>query len=62
MRELPEREREAWRSLFNHYVFRDDGDPAGHLPEAARGILGEPSAEQVAQLKASLAEALQKRP
>ena len=61
MRELPEREREAWRSLFNHYVFRDQGDPAEHLPEAARGILGPQSAEQVAQLKANLAEALRTR-
>ena len=55
------REREAWRSLFNHYVFRDQGDPAEHLPEAARGILGPQSAEQIAQLKANLAEALRTR-
>lgn len=38
---LPEREREAWRHLFDHYVFQRNGYPAEHLPPAARGILAE---------------------
>jgi hypothetical protein len=61
MRELPEPERAAWRDLFNHYLFRDGGDPAEHLPEDARGVLGPQNPEQLAQLKANLAAALQSR-
>ena len=38
---LPEAQREAWRVLFDHYVFRRNGDPVAHLPPHRRGILGE---------------------
>lgn len=40
---------EAWRPWFEHYVFRKHGDPAAHLPAAARGVLGEstPSLRQL---------------
>lgn len=58
MKNLPPREREAWRTLFDHYVFEDDGDPAAHLPEGARGILGRRTPELVARVKAMLAAAL----
>lgn len=37
---LPEAERRAWRAFFDHYVFKIDGDPAAHLDEKHRGILG----------------------
>lgn len=40
---LPDREREAWRAMFDHYVFRRNGDPAEHLSPAHKGILGEPT-------------------
>jgi hypothetical protein len=36
---LPEAQREAWRALFDHFVFRRNGDPAAHIPPARRGIL-----------------------
>lgn len=42
---LAKRKRERWRTLFDHYVFRRNGDPAEHLPPAARGILGRSTAE-----------------
>lgn len=58
MHELPDRERAAWRALFDHYVFRDHGDPAAHLPADARGVLGERTPEQLAWLRQMLAEAL----
>lgn len=61
MQELPDRERAAWRVMFDHYVFRDNGDPVDHLPDHAKGILGERSAEQIAQLKRLLWEALTPR-
>jgi Cupin-like domain len=46
---LPPGEREAWRVLFDHYVFGDE-DPAAHIPEARRGALGDLDAEQSAKL------------
>jgi hypothetical protein len=58
MKDLPPRELAAWRSFFDFYVFRDQGDPAGHLPEEARGILGRRTPELVARVKAMLARAL----
>jgi hypothetical protein len=58
MKDLPPREREAWRALFDFYVYQDHGDPAAHLPEAARGILGRRTPELVARVKAMLVRAL----
>lgn len=58
VKDLPPRERAAWRSLFEHYVFGADGDPAAHLPKQARGILGQRTVDLVARVKALLAQAL----
>ena len=43
--QLPPDHRAAWRAIFDHYVFRRDPDPAGHMPPPARGILGESTPE-----------------
>lgn len=40
VRHLPPGQREAWRNLFDHYVFESDGDPVPHLPAASQGVLG----------------------
>jgi hypothetical protein len=38
---LPEHKRQGWRDIFDHFVFRpNEGDPAAHIPEQARGVLG----------------------
>jgi hypothetical protein len=42
VRDLPPAQRDAWRSLFEHYVFEADADTAAHLPPAARQILNAP--------------------
>lgn len=55
---LPEGERERWRVLFDHYVFRADGDPAAHLPIEARGVLGPASVEVLDPIKRRLAASL----
>lgn len=39
IRDLPAREREAWRAVFNYYVFDFDQDSVRHIPEKSRGIL-----------------------
>jgi hypothetical protein len=58
VKDLPPREREGWRALFDFYIFQDHGDPAAHLPEVARGILGRRTAELVGKVRAMLARAL----
>jgi len=40
IRDLPERERNAWRTMFDTYVFEKHGDPMAHLPVEAHGTLG----------------------
>ena len=58
MKNLPPSELAAWRVLFDHYIFEDDGDPVEHLPEKARGILGKRTPELVARVKKLLIDAL----
>lgn len=58
MENLPPGELAAWRVLFDHYVFRDNGPPAAHLPEHARGILGRRTPELVARVKKLLIDVL----
>jgi hypothetical protein len=51
VRDLPQAEREAWRGMFDHYVFGQSGaDPVAHLPPAARGILGPSSPERTRKI------------
>jgi hypothetical protein len=58
MKNLPPHELARWRVLFGHYIFGDNGDPVGHLPEKARGILGKRTPELVAGVKKLLIDAL----
>ncbi len=39
MRDLPPAQREVWRGLFDHYVFRADATTAAHIPPHARSAL-----------------------
>jgi hypothetical protein len=58
LKAMPPREREAWRVMFDHFVFERNGDPAAHLPEASRGILGEMTPERLAWLRQTLRRSL----
>lgn len=40
LRDRPEPEKQAWRSLFDYYVFGPATQAGAHLPEHARGALG----------------------
>jgi hypothetical protein len=51
IKDLPQAHREAWRSLFDHYVFQTGDDPAAHLPAESRHVLGEITPELEKQLK-----------
>ena len=58
MRDLPPHELAAWRNMFNHYIFGDNGDAVQHLPPNGRGILGKRTPELVARVKKLLIDAL----
>ena len=38
---MPPARRRAWRAMFDHLVFRADGDSVAHIPPEIRGWLGE---------------------
>jgi hypothetical protein len=49
IRDLPPEQREAWRNIFEYYVFNADDSTFGHVPKQARGPLG-PIDEQLARM------------
>lgn len=53
-RHLPPGDRAVWRMMLDHYVFEANGDPAAHLPDHAKGILGPASAGLFARLRGTL--------
>ena len=54
IRDRPERERQAWRAIFDYYVFGDPQRAGEHLPEAARNVLGPFDEARARQLRAML--------
>lgn len=55
---LPPDQREAWRIMFDHLVFRTGGDPVAHLPPDVQGVLGAPDADKLARMRATLLQSL----
>lgn len=51
-------QRNAWRALFDHYVFHQSVNPASYIPPHCQRILGELSPEYKRQLKDYLIERL----
>jgi hypothetical protein len=58
VRLLPPDQRRAWRAMFDHYVFQTGGDPAAHLAEEDRGILGAPTTQGLLQMRRTLLDRL----
>lgn len=58
IRTLPPDQRAVWRMIFDHYIFGANGDPVEHLPEHARGMLGEATSEQLMRMRATLRKLL----
>ncbi|MES1970841.1 MAG: cupin-like domain-containing protein [Pseudomonadota bacterium] len=54
LRDRPEPEKRAWRELFDYYVFGPADRAGAHLPEAARGALGQLDEIKARRLRASL--------
>ncbi len=58
IRDRPEQEKQAWKQLFNYYVFNSDSAAGEAIPEAARGYLGEIDDNQARKLRAMLLQKL----
>lgn len=58
IRDLPERQRDAWRVFFDHYVFGDQDDVWAHIPENRRGVLGPLDPDTARRLRVMLRERL----
>jgi hypothetical protein len=54
IRDRPEREKQAWREVFEHYVFGPSERAGAHLPEGARGVLGPIDETRARQIRAML--------
>ena len=61
MRELPEPQRQAWRGIFDHYVFQADATTAAHIPEHARHALDPLSEDGARHLRGHLMQRLAQR-
>jgi hypothetical protein len=48
---MPLSERQRWRGLFDHYIFSRTDETLAHIPEAARGVLGEKSPDALKRLR-----------
>lgn len=58
---LPASRREAWRAMFDHYVFRTDGDPIPYVPQEYRGMLGPMNPALAQGMRTMLIRALLKK-
>ena len=54
LRDRPAREKEAWKEVFEYYVFGPSQTPGEHLPEQARGMLGPIDDTRARQIRAML--------
>jgi hypothetical protein len=57
---LPAARREAWRTIFDHYVFQTHGEPVAHLAPEHRGVLGRMTPQLSKYINAWLLKGLQR--
>jgi hypothetical protein len=55
---LPEDQRDVWRTFFNYFAFQEQGDPAAHLPDDLRDVIGKLSPADRDQILTFVAERL----
>lgn len=60
MRDLTPKQRNAWRCMFDHYLFNQGIDPTSYIPEYQQHVLGKLSPEYIRAAKDSFIEKLKK--
>lgn len=60
MRNLNQKQRDAWRWMFDHYLFQQEIDPRSYIPEHQQHILGNLSPDDVRTIKDYFITRLQK--
>lgn len=60
IKSLPVAQRQAWRALFDHYVFSDDPNALTHIPESQRGRMGKTDETMARRLRAELTNHLKR--
>ena len=58
LRDLPEAERESWKTVFDHFIFNAEEKTLEHLPQNARGMLSDMTPELNQWLRATLSKTL----
>jgi hypothetical protein len=58
LRDRPDTEKQAWRALFDYYVFGPADLPAAHLPEPMHGALAPLTDLTARRLRAQLLQRL----
>ena len=54
LRDLPPAQRQAWGTLFDHYVFKADEQTAAHIPANAQGVLAPITPDRARHLRSVL--------
>ena len=60
LRQRPAQERAAWKAVFDHYLFGDREDAAGHLPDHVLGPLGKIDPMLARRLRAVVTRKIQR--
>ena len=56
LRDLPPRQRQVWKELFNYYVFDTQPEAFEHIPESGRGILDALDQDSIDWIRQDLAK------
>lgn len=51
LRDRSEPVRRAWKALFDFYLFADDSEVSGHIPDAAKGFLEKNGSDRLEQIR-----------
>lgn len=60
VRDMPVRQREMWKMMFSHFVFRENGDPGAHIDRNDQGVMAELTPRQHKQALAQLVRGLER--
>ena len=60
VRDMPDRQRDVWKGLFDHFVFGANGDPGAHLDRVDLGAMASLTADHHAQALETVIRGLQR--